>query len=72
MGLRNLTRADTDNENSVSEEAVVAAAQALFERTLLPEWDKATTARHWLESAEQYREYARAALIAAMPYLRDR
>ena len=70
MGLRNRTRADTDVY--VSEEAVMAAAQALFERTLLPEWDKATTARHWMESAEQYREYARAALIAAMPYLRDR
>lgn len=65
------TRTDTDGEDTdVPEEAVIAAAYALFDRALLSTEDESTRRRHWLESAEQYLEYARAALAAALPYLR--
>jgi hypothetical protein len=68
---RHQARTDTDSGfTDIPEEAVMAAAQALFDRMLVATGDESTRARRWLESAEQYREYARAVLTAALPYLR--
>jgi len=51
------------------EEAVIAAARAIFEHTLLTGIDPATKMRVWLTEAGEYREVARAALTAALPHL---
>lgn len=52
------------------DEALLAAATALFEHSLIAGWNPEKKARLWLENADQYRELARAALVAALPYLK--
>lgn len=51
------------------EEAVVAAAEAIFEHSMMAGSDPATKARHWLAEAGDYHEIARMALTAALPHL---
>ena len=55
--------------SNLPEEAVIAAANAIFEHTLLTGIDPATKMRVWLTEAGDYREIARAALTAALPHL---
>ena len=54
---------------NLPEEAVIAAARAIFEHTLLTGIDPVTKTRVWLTEAGEYREIARAALAAALPHL---
>ena len=51
------------------EEAVIAAARAIFEHTMLAGIDPTTKMREWLTEAGDYREIARTALLAALPHL---
>lgn len=53
------------------EEAVFAAARAVFEHCIITSWDRETKARHWLSEAAEYREIARIALSAALPLLEE-
>lgn len=54
---------------NLPEEAVIAAARAIFEHTMLAGIDPVTKMREWLTEASDYRDVARAALVAAMPHL---
>ena len=54
---------------NLPEEAVIAAARAIFEHTMLVGIDPTTKMREWLTEAADYRDVARAALSAALPYL---
>jgi hypothetical protein len=58
--------------NDLPEEAVIAAAKAIFEHSLPASWDAEQKSRHWLQDAADYREIARVALEAGLPYLRHR
>ena len=51
------------------EEAVVAAAKAIFEHSILAGHDPSFKARQWLTEASEYQEIARVALLAALPHL---
>lgn len=53
----------------ISEKAIIAAAEAIFEHSLMAGLDPATKARHWLAEASDYRDIARLALTAALPHL---
>jgi hypothetical protein len=53
-----------------SEDAIIAASQAILNHSLLAGWNPAAKAHQWLTEAGDYREVARAALTAALPYLR--
>lgn len=52
----------------IPEMAVVAATRAVFERCTTAS-SPAVKARQWLQGAENYRQIAQAALMAALPYL---
>jgi hypothetical protein len=54
------------------EEAVRAAAQAIFDHSILAGQSSESKARQWLTEAGDYREIARVALTAALPYLKAR
>ena len=54
---------------NLPEEAVIAAARAIFEHTMLAGIDPATKMREWLTEASDYRDVARVALAAALPHL---
>jgi hypothetical protein len=51
------------------EAALIAAATAIFEHSVMAGLDPATRVRRWLTEADDYREIARVALAAALPYL---
>lgn len=51
------------------EEAVVAAAKAIFEHSIIAGSDREKV-RIWLAEAGDYYEIARVALTAALPFLR--
>ena len=51
------------------EEAVIAAARAIFEHTMMAGINPTTKMREWLTEAGDYREIARTALLAALPHL---
>lgn len=51
------------------EEAVVAAAKAIFEHSIMAGRDPSSKARRWLTEAKEYQEIARVALLAALPHL---
>lgn len=53
----------------VPEEAVIAAAKAIFEHSIFAGDDAQSKARQWLTEASEYREIARVALLAALPHL---
>jgi hypothetical protein len=53
------------------EEAVLAAAQAIFEHSMLAGERPGSKARQWLDDAGDYQDIARVALMAALPYLRS-
>lgn len=57
---------------NLPEEAVIAAAQAILEHSIIASWDRAAKARLWLADVGDYREIARVALLAALPHLRAR
>ena len=54
---------------NLPEEAVVAAARAIFEQSMLAGIDPVTKMREWLTEASDYRDIARVALAAALPHL---
>jgi hypothetical protein len=54
----------------VPEEAVIAAAKAIFEHSILAGQDPHSKARQWLTEADAYRDLARVALTAALPHLK--
>ena len=60
---------DGRDMEELPEEAVIAAAEAIFEHSMMAGSDPATKARHWLAEAGDYREIARLALTAALPHL---
>ena len=53
------------------EEAVFAAARAVFEHCLINSCNRENKARHWLSDASEYREIARVALSAALPLMEE-
>lgn len=55
----------------VPEAAIRAAAEAIFEKSVVAGWDADQKARCWLEDAEEYRDLARTALEAALPHLKQ-
>lgn len=56
--------------NELPDDAVAAAARAIFDHSIIAGSEPGTDARHWLSQADHYRDIARAALMAALPYLR--
>ena len=60
---------DGGDIEELPEEAVIAAAEAIFEHSVMAGWDPATKARHWLAEAGDYREIARMAVTAVLPHL---
>jgi hypothetical protein len=56
----------------VPEVAVLAAAHAIFTRNCtVTDCSPAVKAQRWIQCAEHYREMARTALIAALPYIQE-
>ena len=55
--------------NNLPEKAVAAAATAMFEHSIIANWDAKIRAQQWLEHAAQYRGLAQAALLAARPHM---
>jgi hypothetical protein len=49
---------------------VIAAAQAIFEHSILVGEDPQSKSRQWLTEADAYREIAWVALTAALPHLK--
>jgi hypothetical protein len=58
--------------DDLPEEAVLAAAQAIFEHSIMADQRSGSKARQWLTEVGDYREIARVALVAALPYLKPR
>lgn len=54
---------------NVPEEAVIAAADAMYEHSLLSGTDPGGKILQWMSEAHEYRAVARVALTAALPHL---